>query len=78
MKIRIELVGFLARNGLPGGYKGGDVELPAGATLKTAFEQLGIPLNTPLLATVNRQAAQHDQVLEDGDIVRLVPPMSGG
>jgi sulfur carrier protein ThiS len=78
MKIRIELVGFLADTGLPGGYKGGEIELPPGATLRAAFEQLGVPQNTPVLLTINRRAAQLDQVLRDGDIVRLVPPISGG
>jgi molybdopterin converting factor small subunit len=54
------------------------VQLPEGATLSYLREQLGIPEEHVNAAAVNREAAEDDAVLTDGDQVRLFPPAAGG
>lgn len=78
MKIRIELVGFLARIGLPNGFVGGELDVPDDTTLDTVLDQLGIAHNTPWLVSVNRRLADRDRVLIEGDVVKIIPPISGG
>jgi len=78
MKIRIELVGFLAREGLPNEFTGGELSVPVGTTLGQALTQIGVAPNAPWLATVNRRLVEREQRLNDGDVVKLIPPISGG
>lgn len=78
MKIQIELVGYLSRNGLPSGYRGGKLDVPPGMTLGDALSRIGVAENTPLLVSVNRKFAARDQALQDGDVVKLIPLISGG
>jgi sulfur carrier protein ThiS len=78
MKIRTELVGFLAGLGLPNGFMGGELEVPEGARLKHVLALLDVSARTPLLVTVNGRRAEHSLVLHEGDIVRFVPHIGGG
>lgn len=59
-----------------------DVELAEGTTVQGLLEQLaaGAPdlLRLPLARAVNRAYAPADRVLEDGDEVAFIPPISGG
>ena len=61
-----------------------ELELPAGATVAAALETIAARYAalSPLLRTaacaVNRSYARADAVLNDGDEVALIPPVSGG
>jgi molybdopterin synthase catalytic subunit len=63
-----------------------EVELPEGGTVADALASLarrGGPLSTaieelPLVMAVNRSYAERDTVLEAGDELALIPPVSGG
>jgi MoaE-MoaD fusion protein len=55
------------------------LELPDGARVKDALAQLGpIAEGLPLVMAVNREYAPEDQVLDPGDELALIPPVSGG
>ena len=55
------------------------LELPEGASVADALRALG-PLaeGLPLVMAVNREYAPEDQVLDAGDELALIPPVSGG
>ena len=55
------------------------LELPEGARVADALRALG-PLaeDLPLVMAVNREYATGDQVLDPGDELALIPPVSGG
>ena len=61
-----------------------DLELPDGATPEEAWRRLAAQhpalagRRPSLSAAVNRRYATFDAVLEDGDEVVFVPPVSGG
>ena len=56
------------------------LELPEGARVSDALAQLRdiSPPNLPLVMAVNREYAAEDQVLDAGDELALIPPVSGG
>jgi MoaE-MoaD fusion protein len=55
------------------------VELPDGACVRDALSALGgLADGLPLVMAVNREYAPEDQVLEAGDELALIPPVSGG
>jgi MoaE-MoaD fusion protein len=55
------------------------LELPDGARVSDALAQLGsIAEGLPLVMAVNREYADGDQVLDAGDELALIPPVSGG
>jgi MoaE-MoaD fusion protein len=55
------------------------LELPDGARVADALSQLGeIAAGLPLVMAVNREYAPEDQVLDAGDELALIPPVSGG
>lgn len=62
----------------------GAIELPAGSTVRDLVEQCrrrapqGGLLWSSIAVAVNREYASHTHVLEDGDEVALLPPVSGG
>jgi molybdopterin converting factor subunit 1 len=64
------------------GTKGETMELPAGATVGSVWQQKKTryprleKLN--LAYAVNHQYSQLDRVLLDGDELALIPPVSGG
>lgn len=78
MKIRIELVGYLSRIGLPNGYRGGELDVANQISLGDALLSIGVDEHTPLFVSVNQKFATRDQVLQNGDVVKLIPPISGG
>ena len=55
------------------------LELPDGASVADALRALG-PLaeGLPLVMAVNREYAPEDQMLDPGDELALIPPVSGG
>src|SRR5436305_8823925 len=55
------------------------LELPEGASVRDALESLGdLARGLPLGMAVNREYAPEDQVLDPGDELALIPPVSGG
>src|SRR5690242_9895951 len=55
------------------------LELPEGARVSDALAELqDIAEGLPLVMAVNREYAAEDQVLDPGDELALVPPVSGG
>ena len=55
------------------------LELPDGARVSDALAKLGsIAEGLPLVMAVNREYADEDQVLDSGDELALIPPVSGG
>jgi MoaE-MoaD fusion protein len=55
------------------------LELPEGARVSDALESLaGLAEGIPLVMAVNREYASEEQVLDAGDELALIPPVSGG
>ena len=55
------------------------LRLPEGARVSDALAELGsIAEGLPLVMAVNREYADEDQVLDSGDELALIPPVSGG
>ncbi|HYZ71106.1 MAG TPA: molybdenum cofactor biosynthesis protein MoaE [Thermoleophilaceae bacterium] len=55
------------------------LELPEGARVADAIAALGgVADGLPLVMAVNREYAPDDQVLDPGDELALIPPVSGG
>ena len=55
------------------------LQLPDGARVGDALAELGsIAEGLPLVMAVNREYADEDQVLDSGDELALIPPVSGG
>jgi molybdopterin synthase catalytic subunit/molybdopterin converting factor small subunit len=55
------------------------LELPEGARVGDALAALaGLAEGIPLVMAVNREYADEDQVLDAGDELALIPPVSGG
>ncbi len=53
--------------------------LPEGARVRDALDSLaGLAEGIPLVMAVNREYASEDQVLDAGDELALIPPVSGG
>ncbi|MEA2286756.1 MAG: MoaE-MoaD fusion protein [Solirubrobacteraceae bacterium] len=55
------------------------LELPEGASVRDALDSLAsIAQDIPLVMAVNREYASEEQVLDAGDELALIPPVSGG
>ena len=55
------------------------LELPEGARVRDALDALGhLADGLPLVMAVNREYAPEDHVLDAGDELALIPPVSGG
>jgi molybdopterin converting factor small subunit len=55
-----------------------DLELDAGATVRSLIERSGIPWEEVGLVAVNGVQADDERILIDGDEVTLLAPMEGG
>ena len=55
------------------------LELPEGARVRDALDSLSaLAGDVPLVMAVNREYASEEQVLDSGDELALIPPVSGG
>lgn len=52
--------------------------VPAGLTIQAALHSIQLPTNQPLVALVNGSTADMNYVLQPGDMVDLLPQISGG
>ncbi len=79
MKVELKLFATLARY-FPEASDGGSapVDVPEGGTVRRLLSALGIPDQIPLMILVNGRDAAPEQVLEDGDVLTLFPPLVGG
>ena len=76
MRVRVKLFAAL-RERAGGGER--ELELGDGATLGDVWSRLDLgPEPDGLLYAVNREYADRDQPLGDGDEIALIPPVSGG
>lgn len=65
---------------LPPGTPGDRVtfELPHHTTVGQLVASLGVPLDLETLRVVNGHDAPLDQILHDGDVLSIFPPLAGG
>lgn len=79
MRIAIKLFATLARY-LPEASSGGTaiLEVPDGTTVRQLVSSLGISDQIPAITLVNGRDAAAEQVLEDGDVLVMFPPLAGG
>jgi sulfur carrier protein ThiS len=56
----------------------GPLPVHAGQTIRAAAESLGLSKNHTFIALINEQVQELDSVLKPGDMVHLVPQISGG
>jgi molybdopterin synthase catalytic subunit len=76
MEITVRLFAMLRERA---GAREVTLELPDGARVSDALAELGsIAQGLPLVMAVNREYADEDQVLDAGDELALIPPVSGG
>ncbi len=77
MRLTVRLWGPLAR------YAGAGtaefpVDVPGGTTVDALIELLGVPLEYVLMVAVNGTKSERDRVLQDGDVVHVLPLVAGG
>ena len=76
MEVTIRLFAMLRERA---GAREISLELPDGARVADAIDALGeIAAGLPLVMAVNREYAPEDRVLDPGDELALIPPVSGG
>ncbi len=54
-----------------------EYEVRPGMTVQHALEKIGVPAET-VLPTRNGQLLTEDEILKDGDVIKLVAVISGG
>jgi sulfur carrier protein ThiS len=54
------------------------LELSPGTTVAKAVASLPIPSNMPKVVLVNGRLSRDEQVLEEGDLLVVFPPLEGG
>jgi len=79
MNIQIKLFASLAKF-LPEGVtrKQAPLSVPENITIKGVLEQLGIPRKMAKLIMVNGTHRKSDDVLQEGDLLSIFPPVAGG
>lgn len=81
MKVRVL---FFAAMADAAGVRTGDLELPAGASVGDAIDAVFVrysalkPFATSMAVAVNERYAARTMVLEEDDVLALIPPVSGG
>ncbi len=58
--------------------EGGKMPLAAGSRVTDLLGALGISMDDVGILMVNRADGRFDQLLKDGDVVTLIPPIGGG
>jgi sulfur-carrier protein len=79
VKVEVCLFATLAAY-LPATGSGDSVilELPDGSTVGQVIESLKIPADLDSLRVVNGHDAPPEQMLNDGDVLSVFPPLAGG
>jgi len=55
-----------------------DWEMPEGSTIKQVVEKLQLPGEIRVTVLVNNSNATQNEALKEGDIIHILPQMSGG
>jgi molybdopterin converting factor small subunit len=58
--------------------EGGKLDLQEGSKVKDVFSRLGLDSDLVMLIVVDGRLADIDSPLEDGAVLELIPPISGG
>jgi molybdopterin converting factor small subunit len=79
VRVEVQLFATLAAY-LPPGTDGDSVSLhvPDGATVGNVVDLLRIPEDLDYLRVVNGHDSPAGQILKDGDVLSLFPPLAGG
>ena len=79
MRVEVHLFATLARY-LPVGAIGDGLatDVEPGTTVGDVIRSIGIPPEFELVSVVNGHDAPREQVLDEGDVVSLFPPLAGG
>jgi MoaE-MoaD fusion protein len=75
MKVKVRLFAVLRERA---GSDTVELELADGATVRDAISAMPVAEGVPVVMAVNREVAAGDVVLEPGDELALIPPVSGG
>jgi molybdopterin converting factor small subunit len=80
MIIQVKIYGSLSRSvSVPDSLLQGDkCHIPEGATVGQFLEILNVPRELSLVLLVNGKHATKEKVLKDGDLLHVLPPMTGG
>ncbi len=79
MKVTVKLFGVFRGYFPPGaGPPSFQVELKEGSGVEAVFARLGIPDGEPREIIRNHRLAASGEVLHDGDIIAIFPPLAGG
>ena len=79
MVIEVHLHTILQRQSPDGRLSRLQVDLPSGSRLQDLLDTLHVELNLEdLLLVVNGRLAEEDRLLINGDVVHLIPAISGG
>jgi molybdopterin converting factor small subunit len=77
MRVRVELLGHLQIYAKDGD-KYVDIDMPAGATVGALITQLGVPEHTPWNAAMDGKLVYTSDLLSEGAVLMLFPPLAGG
>ena len=79
MKITAKLFATLRRH-TPTGTVGNAFEQEAedASTVGELIEAWGVPDDVPLIIFVNSRHAEKEQILHEGDVLAVFPPIAGG
>jgi molybdopterin converting factor small subunit len=58
--------------------EGGKINLEEGSKVQDVFSRLGINFDLVMLIVVDGKLGDVDSPLEDGAVLELIPPISGG
>ena len=73
MRIRIKPAGIIRRY-----VDEKDMEVPTGLTIRGLIALLAVPAELKLMIFVNGKRKEVDEILKDGNEVRLITLLSGG
>jgi molybdopterin converting factor small subunit len=79
VKVEVQLFATLGVF-LPAGARGDSVtlEVPPGTTVGSVIERLRIPPALDAVVVVNGRDADRNQILAEGDVLAMFPPLAGG
>jgi sulfur carrier protein ThiS len=80
MRITVHIYAYL-RSYLPAGEKSvlkKEWEIPEGATIKQALERLKLPKEVRITVLVNNNSVDQATILNEGDVIHVLPQMGGG